>query len=39
VERDDGCETTMKDNDDSGWSSSNMALRLGRRKNRDMVEW
>jgi hypothetical protein len=29
----------MKENDDDGWSSDGMVLWLGRRQNRDAVEW
>jgi hypothetical protein len=36
--RDDGCETAVKGNDDGGWSSDSLVLRLGRRQNRDAVE-
>jgi hypothetical protein len=39
MQRDDGCGTTVKGNDDCGWSFDGMVLRLGRRQNRDAVEW
>jgi hypothetical protein len=39
VWRDDVCETTMKKNDDGGWSSDDMMLWLGRRQNGDAIEW
>jgi hypothetical protein len=39
VRRDDGHETTVKGNNDGGWSSDGIVLWLGRRKNRDAVEW
>jgi hypothetical protein len=39
VWRDDGCGTAIKVNDDSGWSSNDMMLWLGRRQNGDVVEW
>jgi hypothetical protein len=38
VRRDDGSETVVKENDD-GWSSDGVVLWLGRRQNRDAVEW
>jgi hypothetical protein len=37
--RDDGHETTVKGNDNGGWSSDDMMLWLGRRQNEDPVEW
>jgi hypothetical protein len=36
---DDRRETTIKGNDDSGWSSDSVVLWLGRMQNRDMIEW
>jgi hypothetical protein len=39
VWRDDGHETVVKENDVDGWSSDDMVLLLGRRQNRDAVEW
>jgi hypothetical protein len=39
VWRDDGHGTVLKGNDDSGWSSDDMVLWLGRRQNGDAVEW
>jgi hypothetical protein len=39
VRRDDGRETVMKGNDNGGWSSDGMVLWLGRRQNRDTIEW
>jgi hypothetical protein len=38
VQSDDGHETTVKENVDGGWSSNDVVLWLGRRKNRDVVE-
>jgi hypothetical protein len=38
VWRDDECETTMKENDDSRWRSDGVVLWLGRRQNGDMIE-
>jgi hypothetical protein len=38
VRRDDGHGTTVKGNDDSGWSSDSVVLLLGRRQNGDVVE-
>jgi hypothetical protein len=32
-------ETTVKGNDDSGWSSDDVVLWLGRRQNEDTIEW
>jgi hypothetical protein len=37
--RDDGRGTAMKENDGGGWSSDDMMLWLGRRQNRDVIEW
>jgi hypothetical protein len=39
VQRDNVRETTVKENDGSGWSSNDVVLWLVRRKNRDVVEW
>jgi hypothetical protein len=39
VRRDDGCGTAVKGNDDGEWSSDEVVLWLGRRKNKDVVEW
>jgi hypothetical protein len=39
VQRDDGCGTEVKGNDSDRWSSNGMVLWLGRRQNRDVVEW
>jgi hypothetical protein len=39
VQRDDGCEMTVKGNDCGRWSSDGMVHWLDRRKNGDMVEW
>jgi hypothetical protein len=39
VRRDDECGPTVKGNDDVGWSSNDVVLWLGRRQNRDAVEW
>jgi hypothetical protein len=37
--RDDGHGTTVKENDNIGWSSDGMMLWIGRRQNGDTVEW
>jgi hypothetical protein len=37
--RDDGRGTTVNRNDSSGWSSNGVVLWLGRRQNRDVIEW
>jgi hypothetical protein len=37
--RDDGRETSVKGNDDSGWSPDGVVLWLERRQNGDTVEW
>jgi hypothetical protein len=37
--RDDGRETSVKGNDDSGWSSDGVVLWLERRQNEDTIEW
>jgi hypothetical protein len=39
VQRDDGCETAIKENNDDEWSSDDVVLWLGRRQNGDTVEW
>jgi hypothetical protein len=39
VQRDDGRKTAVTGNDDGGWSFDGMVLWLGRRQNRDVVEW
>jgi hypothetical protein len=39
MRRDDGRGTTVKGNDDDEWSSDDVVLWLGRRQNRDTVEW
>jgi hypothetical protein len=39
VRMDNGRETTLKGNNDSGWSSDGVVLLLVRRQNGDMVEW
>jgi hypothetical protein len=39
VRRDDGCGTAVKGNDDDEWSSDEVVLWLGRRQNKDVVEW
>jgi hypothetical protein len=39
VQMDDECKTAVKGNDDSGWSFNGVVLWLGRRQNRDVVEW
>jgi hypothetical protein len=36
--REDGCGTTVKGNDGSGWSSDDLVLWLGRRQNGDTIE-
>jgi hypothetical protein len=38
VWRDDGCETAVKGNDGSGWSSDGIVLWLARRQNGDTIE-
>jgi hypothetical protein len=37
--RDDGRGTTVKGNEGGWWSSDGVVLWLGRRQNRDAVEW
>jgi hypothetical protein len=39
VQMNDGYKTTVKGNDGTGWSSDCVVLWLGRRQNRNMVEW
>jgi hypothetical protein len=39
VWRDDGREIAVKGNDGGGWSSDGVMLWLGRRQNRDAIEW
>jgi hypothetical protein len=39
VWRDDGRGTMVNRNDSSGWSSNGVVLWLGRRQNRDVIEW
>jgi hypothetical protein len=39
VRRDDGHKTAVKGNDGGGWRFDGVVLRLGRRQNRDVVEW
>jgi hypothetical protein len=34
-----GYGTEVKENNDDEWSSDGVALWLGRRQNRDVVEW
>jgi hypothetical protein len=38
VKRDNVRKTAVKENNDGGWSSDDIVLGLGRRKNRDTVE-
>jgi hypothetical protein len=38
VRRDNGRETTVKGNNDNGWSSNGVVIWLERRQNRDAVE-
>jgi hypothetical protein len=38
VRMDDERETAVKENDGSGWSSDDVVLKIGRRKNRYVVE-
>jgi hypothetical protein len=37
--RNDVCGTTIKGNNGDGWNSDGVVLWLGRRQNRDVVEW
>jgi hypothetical protein len=37
--KDNDHETMLKENDGDEWSSDNVMLSLGRRQNRDAVEW
>jgi hypothetical protein len=39
VRRDNEHETTVKGNDNDEWSSDGVVLWLGRRQNKDVVEW
>jgi hypothetical protein len=39
AQRDDKCETAVKENDNDGWSSDGVVLWLGRRQNRYVVGW
>jgi hypothetical protein len=39
VQRDDRCETTVKENDGDNWSFEGVVLWLRRRQNGDAVEW
>jgi hypothetical protein len=39
VEMGDECGTTVEENDGGGWSFDGVVLWLGRRQNRDVVEW
>jgi hypothetical protein len=39
VWRDDGHGMEVKGKDGGGWSSDDVVLWLGRRQNRDAVEW
>jgi hypothetical protein len=39
VRRDDVCGMTVNGDDGSGWSSDGVVLWLGRRQNRDTIEW
>jgi hypothetical protein len=39
VQRDDGRKTAVKENNGGRWSSNGVMVWLGRRQNRDMVEW
>jgi hypothetical protein len=39
MRRDDRHKTTVKGNDGDGWSSDDVMLWLGRRQNRNVVEW
>jgi hypothetical protein len=39
MRRDDGRGTTVKENDDSGWSSDGVVFWLGRRQNGDTIDW
>jgi hypothetical protein len=36
---DDECETAVKWNDDDRWNFDGVVLWLGRRQNKDAVEW
>jgi hypothetical protein len=39
VRRDGRRETTVKENDSDRWSSDDVVLWLGKRRNGDAVEW
>jgi hypothetical protein len=39
AQRDDEHRTTVKENNDGGWSSDGVVLWLGRTQNEDAVEW
>jgi hypothetical protein len=39
VRTNDGCETAVKGNNDGRWSSDGIVLWLGRRQDKDTVEW
>jgi hypothetical protein len=39
VQKNDGHGTMVKENDGGKWSSDGVVLWLGRRQNRDVVEW
>jgi hypothetical protein len=39
AQRDDERGTVLKGNDDGRWSSDGVVLWLGRRQNKDAVEW
>jgi hypothetical protein len=39
MRRDDGRGTTVKENDDIGWSSDGVVFWLGRRQNGDTIDW
>jgi hypothetical protein len=39
MQRDDGHETSIKGNDGGGWGPDGMVLWLGRRQNKDVIEW
>jgi hypothetical protein len=39
MQRDDGRGTTVKENNDDGWSSDDVVLWLVGRQNSDTVEW
>jgi hypothetical protein len=39
VWRDNECGMAVQGNDGGGWSFDGVVLELGRRQNRDVVEW